>query len=85
MEFRLGFFYGDVGSSMVWFSSSGYWGCFFLCGGVWFFWWFHHVGLRLGFVYVVVYGSSGGSIMRILGSLFFLSWGLRYRLLRFGC
>ena len=23
---------------------------FFLCGGVWFFCWFHYVGLRLGFL-----------------------------------
>ena len=22
----------------------------FLCGGVWFFWWFHGMGLRLGFL-----------------------------------
>ena len=33
---------------------------FFLCGGVWVFWWFHHV---------------------VLGWVFLLSLGLRYRLL----
>ena len=53
MEFRLGFFYGDVGSSMVWFSSSGYWVVFF---------------------YVVVYGSSGGSIMWVLGWVLSMWW-----------
>ena len=28
------------------------------------------MGLRLGFFYVVVYGSSSGSIMRVLGWVF---------------
>ena len=37
-----GFFYGGV-------RVYGFEVVFFLCGGVWFFWWFHYVGLRLGF------------------------------------
>ena len=57
---------------------------FFLCGGVWFFWWFHGTGLRLGFFYGVVYGSSSGSIMWVLGWVFLVGLGLRYRSLWFG-
>ena len=37
--------------------------------------------LRLGFFYVVVYGSSNGSILWILGWVFLVRLGLRYRLL----
>ena len=44
---------------------------FFLCGGVWFFWWFHGMGLRLGLPMglsvslglrygLLWFGSSGG-------------------------
>ena len=41
--------------------------------------------LRLGFLYVVVYGSSGGSIMWVLGLGFLVSLGLRHRLRWLGC
>ena len=51
----------------------------FLCGGGWFFWCFHHVGLRSGFFYVVVYVSSSGSILWVLGLGFLVGLGLRYR------
>ena len=43
------------------------------------------MGLRLGVFYVVVYGSSGGSILWVLGLGFLVRLGLRYRLLWFGC
>ena len=43
------------------------------------------MGLRLGFFYVVVYGSSVGSIMWVLGWVCWVSLGLRCRLLWFGC
>ena len=44
------------------------------------------MGLRLGVFYVVVYGSSSGSILWVLGLGFLVGWGLtlRYRLLWFG-
>ena len=42
------------------------------------------MGLRLGFFYVVVYGSPGGSIMRVFPMGLLVSSGLRYRLLWFG-
>ena len=43
------------------------------------------MGLRLGFFYVVVYGSSGSSIMWVSGWVYLVCWGLRHRLLWFGC
>ena len=42
-------------------------------------------GVEVGVFYVVVYGSSGGSIMWVLGLGILVSWGLRYRFLWFGC
>ena len=42
------------------------------------------MGLRLGFFYVAVYGSSGGSIVWVFGLGFLVGLGLRYRLLWFG-
>ena len=43
------------------------------------------MGLRLGVFFVVVYCSSSGSILWVLGLGFLVGWGLRYRLLWFGC
>ena len=42
------------------------------------------MGLRLRLFYVVVSGSSGGSMMWVLGLGILVSWELRYRLLWFG-
>ena len=41
------------------------------------------MGFRVGFFYVVVYGSSGGSMLGELGWVFLVRLGLRYRLLWF--
>ena len=41
------------------------------------------MGLRLGFFYVVVYGSSGGSFLWVFRLGLSVGIGLRYRLLRF--
>ena len=41
------------------------------------------MGLRLGFFYVVVYSSSGGSIMWVFGLGSLVGLGLRHRLLWF--
>ena len=42
------------------------------------------MGVRVGFFYVVVYGSSGGSFLWVFGLGFLVGLGLRYRLLWFG-
>ena len=41
------------------------------------------MGLSMVFFYVAVYGSSGGSISWVLGWLFLVRVGVRYRLLWF--
>ena len=43
------------------------------------------MGLWLGFFYVVVYGSSGGSFLWVFGLGLSVGLGLSYRLLWFGC
>ena len=39
----------------------------------------------MGFFYVVVYGSSGGSFLWVFGLGLSVGLGLSYRLLWFGC